>query len=300
MTETQPILSDQEGERHESSPPNSPVAGDAAESPSSELPIETKSQPNQTLQENMEVHHHAHHDHGKKSWKSYFWEFLMLFLAVFCGFLAEYQLEHKIEKERGRQFVASLIADLKDDTLVISQRIVQAEEGMRLFDTLSQLLEDPSLARNSGEVIYYTSRMGIRYSPLVNNTRTIDQLRNSGGFRLIQKQETSDRIMNYYSSFPELRMVEEFFSKENTAFKEVASKVMQQAVYRKQVRPDNTIERIPGNLPLLTYDPVILNQLGFYAVQMNGSRRGILVNLRKLKQSATELLNYLQQEFDLE
>ena len=35
--------------------------------------------------ENMEVHHHAHHE-GKKNWKTYFWEFLMLFLAVFCGF----------------------------------------------------------------------------------------------------------------------------------------------------------------------------------------------------------------------
>ena len=34
----------------------------------------------------MEVHHHAHPTHGKKNWKSYFWEFLMLFLAVFCGF----------------------------------------------------------------------------------------------------------------------------------------------------------------------------------------------------------------------
>ena len=33
--------------------------------------------------EKMEVHHHAHHE-GKKNWKSYFWEFLMLFLAVFC------------------------------------------------------------------------------------------------------------------------------------------------------------------------------------------------------------------------
>ncbi len=45
---------------------------------------------------NMEVHHHTHPAHGKKTWKAYFWEFLMLFLAVFCGFLAEYQLEHVI------------------------------------------------------------------------------------------------------------------------------------------------------------------------------------------------------------
>ena len=38
--------------------------------------------------EEMEVHHHTHASHGKKNWKNYFWEFLMLFLAVFCGFLA--------------------------------------------------------------------------------------------------------------------------------------------------------------------------------------------------------------------
>lgn len=41
------------------------------------------------LNDNMEVHHHTHPSHGKKTWKEYFWEFLMLFLAVFCGFLAE-------------------------------------------------------------------------------------------------------------------------------------------------------------------------------------------------------------------
>ena len=55
----------------------------------------------------MEVHHHSHESHGKKNWKSYFWEFLMLFLAVFCGFLAEYQLEHTIEKDREKQYIRS-------------------------------------------------------------------------------------------------------------------------------------------------------------------------------------------------
>ena len=44
---------------------------------------ETISQNQET--ENMEVHHHAHHSHGKKTWKNYFWEFFMLFMAVFFG-----------------------------------------------------------------------------------------------------------------------------------------------------------------------------------------------------------------------
>ncbi len=60
----------------------------------------------------MEVHAHTHTP--RKKWTHYFWEFLMLFLAVFCGFLAEYQLEHKIEKERERDYIKSLIADLKE------------------------------------------------------------------------------------------------------------------------------------------------------------------------------------------
>src|SRR5450631_2478428 len=65
--------------------------------------------------ENMEVHHHSHSSHEKKNWKSYAWEFLMLFLAVFCGFLAEYFLEHRIEKEKGKQYVQSMIEDMKSD-----------------------------------------------------------------------------------------------------------------------------------------------------------------------------------------
>ena len=53
----------------------------------------------------MEVHAHTHT--ARKKWTHYLWEFLMLFLAVFCGFLAEYQLEHKIEKEKGMQYISS-------------------------------------------------------------------------------------------------------------------------------------------------------------------------------------------------
>lgn len=245
----------------------------------------------------MEVHHHSHT--ARKKWTHYFWEFLMLFLAVFCGFLAEYQLEHKIEKDREKQFIASLISDLKDDTLGITVQLNNIEKGIHLFDSLSILLESPQAARQHTETIYYTARLGVRLSPLANNSRTIDQLKNSGGFRLIRSQETSGRIMRYYSGYPELRMLENIFDKENAAFKMAASKIMHQAVYRKQIMPDNSVARINGNLTLLTYDAVQLNQLGFYAVQMNGSRRAMTGLLQRLKQSAGELLIYLQKKYRL-
>ncbi len=245
----------------------------------------------------MEVHHHTHS--ARKRWTHYFWEFLMLFLAVFCGFLAEYQLEHKIEKERERQFITSLVSDLRDDTLSISAQVYRLENGILLFDSLSRLVSSPVLAKQNGEAIYYTARMGVRLAPLVNNSRTVDQLKNAGGFRLIRKQETSGRIMIYYSGFPELRMIEEIFDNENIAFKAVASKIMDQAIYREQILPDGSVARLTGNLSLLTYDPVLLNQLGFYAVQMNGSRRGMIQMLQQLKRSAEELLQYLTEKYHM-
>ncbi|MDZ4809323.1 MAG: hypothetical protein SGI96_13795, partial [Bacteroidota bacterium] len=61
----------------------------------------------------MEVHAHTHTP--RKKWTHYFWEFLMLFLAVFCGFMAENQREHMIEHKREKQFVTSLINDLRLD-----------------------------------------------------------------------------------------------------------------------------------------------------------------------------------------
>ena len=245
----------------------------------------------------MEVHAHTHT--ARKKFTHYLWEFLMLFLAVFCGFLAEYQLEHKIEKDREKQFITSLVSDLKDDTLAITTQINNIRNGIVLFDSLSILLQSAESIKKNVAAVYFTSRMGIRQAPLVNNSRTVDQLKNSGGFRLIQSQETSERIMKYYSAFPELRMIEEFFNQENAAFKQVASKIMDQSVYRKQINPDGSVNRITDNLSLLTYDPLQLNQLGFYAVEMNGSRTGMMDMLRRLKISAGDLLVYLQNTYHL-
>src|SRR6187402_2563255 len=90
----------------------------------------------------MEVHQHTHSE--RKKWKHYLWEFLMLFLAVFCGFLAEYQLEHKIEKNRERQFINSLVNDVKADTARLHTIIFNRTERESRLDSLELLLNSPS------------------------------------------------------------------------------------------------------------------------------------------------------------
>ena len=66
----------------------------------------------------MEVHTHAHTE--RKKWTHYFWEFFMLFLAVTLGFFVENKREHYVEHQREKQYMVSMLEDLKKDTAQIN------------------------------------------------------------------------------------------------------------------------------------------------------------------------------------
>src|SRR6187431_2962739 len=86
--------------------------------------------------ENMEVHHHNHHTHEKRNWKSYFWEFLMLFLAVTLGTFVENQREHYIEHQRAKEFSKSLIQDLQNDITALQAHKKSASIYISVADSL--------------------------------------------------------------------------------------------------------------------------------------------------------------------
>jgi hypothetical protein len=147
--------------------------------------------------ENMEVHHHAHHE-GKKNWKSYFWEFLMLFLAVFCGFLAEYQLEHVIEHNREKQYIESMVDDLKTDRIRLANIIDENTQQVLGLDSLLQNIYNTPYTDSSIRTMYYLKETHTLIEYKINFSKaTISQLRNSGGLRLIRKRAVADSIITY-------------------------------------------------------------------------------------------------------
>jgi hypothetical protein len=162
--------------------------------------VSAQEHPLNDLKDIMEVHHHSHAGHGKKSWKSYFWEFLMLFLAVFCGFLAEYFLEHTIEKERGKQFIESFYEDLKTDTARISFYTNYDQEKIQALDDLSSCY-DTILAdmKNTGCLLNVIKASSIN-RPFMRTDRTLKQLANAGGYRLLKKED-ADSILSYDEDF---------------------------------------------------------------------------------------------------
>ena len=86
----------------------------------------------------MEVHQHTHTP--RKKWTHYLWEFLMLFLAVTLGFFVENQREHYIEHKREKQFISTMVEDLKSDTAQLTETIAYKKNKEKMLDSLIRYL----------------------------------------------------------------------------------------------------------------------------------------------------------------
>ncbi len=164
----------------------------------------------------MEVHHHPHVE--KKNFKEYFLEFLMIFLAVTLGFFAESLREHINDSEQGKQYIQSLVEDLESDTARMND-IIQFDEAK--INALNSMYQCYDTVTNN---LTATSCMGvlIKYSkvnrPFLLNDRTITQLANAGGFRLLEKED-ADSILTYE------RMYRNAYDFETTIYQEAQNNV---------------------------------------------------------------------------
>src|SRR5689334_19566976 len=89
----------------------------------------------------MEVHRHSHTE--RKGLKHYLFEFLMLFLAVFCGFLAENFREHQVEHQREKQFMATMLEDVKSDTAILASVVLFWNGINNSIDSVADAIQFP-------------------------------------------------------------------------------------------------------------------------------------------------------------
>lgn len=209
----------------------------------------------------MEVHHHSH-AHGKKTWKGYFWEFLMLFLAVFCGFLAENEREHLVERHREKQYIRSMTVDLATDTSKLGLIIRHYSLVTRGLDSI--LLNFDKLIEGRYSAAFMKFRGSLDgFTDFIYTDRTIEQLKSSGSMRLIRKQVASDSIVAYDDAARD-------FLLEQEGIQRIFNRVTEQQfslinyryalqLYKKQ--PELLLNDSPADL-LLTHDKEKLE--GFY------------------------------------
>jgi len=244
----------------------------------------------------MEVHAHSHT--SRKKWTHYFWEFLMLFLAVFCGFLAEYQLEHKIESDRGKQYAISMYEDLKMDTTVLNSIVQNRNRRDEMLDSLFLLIDNP---KNHLADLYFFARHITRTSPVLffNNDRTIQQLKYSGGLRLITKRKVSDSIMIYDK---QVRLVLERQEIEGNNIRECLQyyyKIFDGRIFEKMIDTNNIIKQPQSTPLLLKFSEQDMNIFLGYCQLIKAGNLSSNTHTKTLKEKAVELIALIKKEYQL-
>ena len=244
----------------------------------------------------MEVHAHTHT--ARKKWTHYFWEFLMLFLAVFCGFLAEYQLEHKIEKDREKQYMISLVEDLQSDTAQLSRLINLFTLISEMEDSLKSALKKPDIMTNASLAYPYLGYPLDGYA-FHRSERTIQQLKNAGGLRLVQSVTVSNKINEYdelYRQSGEINGVAiQTYHYYTAVLNRVADVDLIGYPYseKKIMTPEVSYKWI-------TNDSKDIQTLYNYTVNFQWVNSIYTFQLKSLKEQAIQLIYFLKKEYHLQ
>ena len=247
----------------------------------------------------MELHHPlAPH---KKKLKDYFFEFFMLFVAITLGFFVENKREHMTENKREKQFIRSLVEDLRVDTVKINYMMGYNYGAMAGLDSLISIIyeykknDTAAIRKMYHWYVYYA-----RNSFTVNFTdRTISQLKNSGNMRLIEDQIVSDSIIDYDDGV-------KLTTAQGNIYKEKCEKAMDLSAtifdYRylrfNAASPNSSLSPLYSN-KLLTDDPMVLSR---YANLLELWKQVISVYITDTyvqKNKGISLISYLKKEYDL-
>ena len=236
----------------------------------------------------MEVHAHTHT--ARKKWAHYFWEFLMLFLAVFCGFLAEYQLEHKIEKEKGKQYVSSFYEDLKTDTAELSNTINSYDKSVKVLESRRDCYNSLKAGNNSGECLINLFQNSSYFDDLIQADQTLLQLKNAGGFRLLNKQDT-DSILLYD------KQTRVYIKSETTAFQEAQYKIRNIINTLLNYEWQDTIKEKNKVPVIFSANKEQLNEYFNLVESYYFNSLGNLKDLKAIRQHSIRLITYFKNKY---
>lgn len=148
----------------------------------------------------MEVHHHPDMEHKPKHFKEYFLEFVMIFLAVTMGFIAESIREHYTDRSREREYIHGFISNVETDTANLTGVLTFDRQQLKGIDSFLLLAHAP-MADNNNRKEFYNLFMKYLYTSATfkSSDATLQQLKNTGDYRLIIRDHAADSLAQYDS-----------------------------------------------------------------------------------------------------
>ena len=247
----------------------------------------------------MDVHHHSHTP--RKKWTHYFWEFFMLFLAVTLGFFVENQREHYIEHKREKQYVQSFYEDLTADEVELEGNIEYLRGQVKAADSLQLLMKNVTTKQPANRIYMYLreitrSSAGLLYP----NDRTIVQLRNAGGMRLIKNKTVSDSMVGYYRTISIIQFLSENALDNKRSLREKYIPLLNADDFGKIVDSTSRIINSAEILYLRNTDPEIINSCLMEVNRIRNINSTLAIRIRGLKEKAARIKDFIKQEYRLE
>jgi len=280
---------------HDESPGNETAPGQPNDENTPEQSTNNSDQP-----ANMEVHKHPHHVTHKKKWTEYLLEFLMLFLAVFLGFIAENIREHKVERSREKEYLRSMLVDLKTDTSNIARYYSRSDSTIFIIDSLINLIKRPDRDNYGRDMYYFARVITTKVGRFALTDRAFEEMKSSGSLRLVNNEALSDSISHYYGEQTRFREQSELQIIRMTAYSDLVTEIFDGSVFQKMLQrfPYNVIPP-EGNPQLLTTEPAKINKLigllHYYSAIL-------VINSSYAKQKSdhtANLIGMIEKEYDL-
>ncbi|GAC1592647.1 MAG: hypothetical protein NVS3B19_14370 [Ginsengibacter sp.] len=208
----------------------------------------------------MEVHKHPHHVTHAKKWGEYFLEFIMIFLAVTLGFFAENFREHLGDSKKEKEFITSLISDLKEDTIALTRNLRGWRRDNLITDSLLLYLKKEKTPINNKLLYQLIKADFFRFDQFKYNNHTIEELKSSGNFGLIKKRLIIDSVLNYDTDMKYLLALEMDVKDLMLTSKNLEYKIFDYGLLN---RSDSNIIMSDSKelFQLLTKDNAIINEL---------------------------------------
>jgi hypothetical protein len=245
----------------------------------------------------MEVHYHPKHQDKPKKVKEYLSEFLIIFFAVTCGFFAESLREYLLDKHKENEYMQSITNDLKADTLSLHNISILNENQAKGLDSLMHVIENMSDTGNNDLFYYYDLKYTFNYNGFTPARGTINQLKNTGEFRLIKIKEVSRSISEYDNALDAVGTQLNLLTEQITKVRDQQKEIIDLLALKKQ-NQTYIITSANKYPPLLKTDKLTLHAFYFDIAMLKGIVSSYSNKLMTLKKKSISLLNLIEEEYN--
>jgi hypothetical protein len=224
----------------------------------------------------------------------------MLFLAVTLGFFVENQREHFVENKREKQYIKSFYEDLTADEYDLQSNINFLRQQSKEADSLQKLMSQITVQKPANKIYMYLRSITRSSAGLVfPNDRTIVQLRNAGGMRLIKNKNVSDSMVSYYRTAEIIQFITQEGLIHRRNLRQTYMPLLNAQDFFKVLDSTNVVTDVPEVLYLRKMDPDIINDCLIEIDRIKTLNLALARRIELLKEKAAQIKKFIQKEYSL-